>query len=72
MGNKISKIHTTINRKIHKQIANPKYLCQNCEEIKLRLEFQNDYWNMPSNKVDIANWEHNESCANRECGRYKN
>ena len=72
MGNKISKLHKNINRQAHKQIETPKYLCQSCEETKLRLEFQNNYWNMPSNKVDIVHWEHNEPCRNNECIRYKN
>jgi len=72
MGNKIFKMDTLINRKIHKQIENTKYLCQSCEETKLRLNFQNTYWNISSNKEDITRWEHNESCKNSECIRYKN
>lgn len=69
MGNKIYKIHKT--KKQHKQIENSKYLCQSCEETKLRLEFQNNYWGIMTANTELTCWENNKTCENYECKRYK-
>ena len=71
MGNKNSKTNIN-NGETKSQSKISLILCQSCEEAQLRLEFQNEYWNVRSNKYAITYWENNKPCRDINCSRHKN
>lgn len=71
MGNKNSKTNIN-NDETKSQSKISLVLCQSCEETQLRLEFQNDYWNIRNHKYGLTDWKNNKTCRDINCSRHKN